>query len=176
MVLEKALDSPLDCKDRKSILILIGRTDAEAPIFWPPDVKNWLIEKDPEAGKDWRQEKKGMTEDEMIGWHHRLNGHELEQVLGVGDGQGSLECCSPWGHKESDTTEKLNWTPESDIWTCWISIHSPKSNGQWHTWTNTLYPSPVNMSLPPMNTAPVSLVHSICGHFPLFKEYPLLFC
>ena len=78
--------------------------------LWPPDVKNWLIGKDPDAGIDWRQEEKGMTEDEMVGWHHWLNGHEFEQALKVGDGQGSLACCSPWGCKESDTTEWLNWT------------------------------------------------------------------
>ena len=86
-------------------------TDAEAetPILWPPDVKNWLLGKDPDAGKDWRQEKKGVTEDEMVGWHHRLNEHEFEQAPGVGDGQGSL-VCSPWGHKELGTTERLNWT------------------------------------------------------------------
>ena len=90
----------------------IRRTDAEteAPILWPPDVKNQLIGKDPDAGKDWRQEEKGMTEDETVGWHHRLNEHEFEQALGVGDGQGSLLCYSPWGHKESGTTEQLNWT------------------------------------------------------------------
>ena len=90
--------------------IFIGRTDdeAEALILWPPDVKNWLIEKDPDAGKDWRQEK-GTTEDERAGWHHRLNGHEFEQAPGVGDGQGSLVCCSPWGCKELDITEWLNW-------------------------------------------------------------------
>ena len=87
-----------------------GRTDAEdeAPILWPPD-ENWLIRKDPGAGKDWRQEK-GMTEDEMVVWHHWLDGHEFEQALGVGDGQGSLACCSPWGRKELDTTERPNWT------------------------------------------------------------------
>ena len=92
--------------------ICIGRTDAEAatPILWPPDVKNWLIRKDPDAGKDRRQEETEITEDEMVGWHHRLNGHEFEQAPGVGDGQGSLVCCSPWGCKESDTTERLNWT------------------------------------------------------------------
>ena len=91
--------------------IFIRRTDAEAeiPILWPPDEKNWLTGKDPDAGKDWRQEK-GTTEDEMVGWHHRLNGHEFEQAPGVGDGQGSLMCCSPWGCKESDKTEGLNWT------------------------------------------------------------------
>ena len=93
--------------------IFIGRTDAEAnaPILWPPDAKNWLIRKDSDAGKDWRQEGKGTTEDEMAGWHHRLSdGHEFEQAPGVGDGDGSLACCSPWGHKESDKTEWLNWT------------------------------------------------------------------
>ena len=80
------------------------------PILWPPDAKNWLIEKDCDAGKDWRQGEKGMTEDETVRWHHRLNGHDFEQAPEVGDGQGILECCSPWGRKESDTTEWLNWT------------------------------------------------------------------
>ena len=92
--------------------IFIGRTDVEAetPILWLPDSKSWLIRKDPDAGKDWGQEEKGMTEDEMVGWHHWLNGHEFGWTLGVGDGQGGLACCSSWGHKESDTTERLNWT------------------------------------------------------------------
>ena len=87
----------------------IGRTDVEAetPILWPPDAKSCLIGKDPDSGKDCKQEK-GTTEDEMVGWHHRLDGHEFEQVPGVGDGQGSLACCSPWGHKELDMTERLN--------------------------------------------------------------------
>ena len=83
---------------------------AETPILWPPDVKRRLIRKDPDAGKDWRQDEMGMTEDEMFGWHHWLNGHEFEQAPGVGDGQGELACCSPWGCKELDTTEQLNWT------------------------------------------------------------------
>ena len=78
--------------------------------FVPPDVKNWLIRKDSDAGKDWRQEEKGMTEDEVVGWHHQCNGHGFEWTTGVGDGQGGLECCSPWGRKESDMTERLNWT------------------------------------------------------------------
>ena len=88
------------------------RTDAEAetPILWPPDVKSWLFWKDPDAGKDWGQEEKETTEDEMVGWHHRLDGHEFEWTPGVGDGQGGLECCDSWGSKESDTTEWLNWT------------------------------------------------------------------
>ena len=95
--------------------MFIGRTDAEAetPVLWPPDAKNWLIGKDPDAGKDWRQEEKGTTEDEMVEWHHQLDGHELEQALGVGDGQGSLTCCSPWGHK--------NRTWLSD-WTDWLIV------------------------------------------------------
>ena len=84
--------------------------EAETPILWPPDVKNWLTGKDPDARKEWRREEKGMTEDEMIVCHHRPDGHEFEQALGVGDGQGSLVCCSLWGQKESDTTEWLNWT------------------------------------------------------------------
>ena len=119
VVLEKTLESPLDCKEIQPFnpkgnqsWIIIGRTDAEAeiPILWHSDGKNWLIGKDLDTGKHWRQEEKGMTEDEMVGWHHRLDGHEFVQVLGDGDGQGSLACCSPWGHKESDTTEQLNWT------------------------------------------------------------------
>ena len=119
VVLEKTLESPLECKEIKAVnpkrnqsWILVGRTDAEAetPILWPPDAKNWLNRKDPDAGQDWRQKEKGTTEDEMVGWHHRFDGHEFEQALGVGDGQGSLACCSPWGHKELDTTERLNWT------------------------------------------------------------------
>jgi len=118
VVLEKTLESPLDCKEIKPInpkgnqfWIFFGRTDAEAetPILRPPDAKNWLIWKDLVAGKDWRQEDKGMTEDEMVGWHHQLDGHGFEQALGVGDGQGSLACCSPWSRKELNTTEQLNW-------------------------------------------------------------------
>ena len=108
VVLEKTLENPLEPVNLKGnqSWICIGRTDAEAetPILWPPDAKNWLIWKDPHAGNDWRREEKGTTEDEMVGWHHRLNGHESEQALGVGDGQGSLACCSPRGHKESNTT------------------------------------------------------------------------
>ena len=90
----------------------VGRTDAEAEslILWPPDVKNWLTGKDPDPRKDWMQEEKGTTEDEMVGWHHELDGHEFEQVPGVGEGQGSLACCNPCGLKESDMTERLNWT------------------------------------------------------------------
>ena len=108
VVLEKTLESPLDCKEiqpvhpkRNQSWIFIGRTDAEAetPILWPPDAKNWLIGKDPDAGKDWRLEEKGMTEDAVVGWHHQLSGHRFEQALGVGDGQRSLACFSPWGRR-----------------------------------------------------------------------------
>ena len=111
------LEGPLDCKEIQPVhpigdqyWMFIGRTDVEGetPIVWPPDAKNWLIWKDPDAGKDWGQEK-GTTEDEMVGWHHRLNGHEFEQTPGVGEGQGGLVCCSPWGCKQSDMTEWLNW-------------------------------------------------------------------
>ena len=120
----ETLEIPLNCKDIQPVhpkgnrsWIFIGRTDAEAetPILWPSDVKNLLVGKDPDAGKDWRQEEKGMTEEEMVGWHHQLNGHESEWTPGVGDGQGGLACCSPCGGKESDTTERLNWTELTEI-------------------------------------------------------------
>ena len=120
VVLEKTLESPSDCREIQAVhpkgnqsWVFIGRTDAEAetPILWPPDAKNWLFsKKDLDAGKDWRQEEKGTTENEMVGWHHRLNGHEFDRTLGVGDGQGDFACCSPWGRKELDTTELLNWS------------------------------------------------------------------
>ena len=121
MVLEKTLESPLDCKEIQPVhpkgdqaWVFIGRTDVEAetPILWPPDAESWLIWKDSDAGKDWGQEEKGMTEDEMAGWHHWLNGHESGWSPGGGDGQGGLACCNSWGRKESDTTERLNWTAE----------------------------------------------------------------
>ena len=124
VVLEKTLKSPLDCKEILPVhpkgnqsWIFIGRTDAEAeaPILWPLDAKTWLIRKDPYVGKDWRQEEKGMTEDELVGWHHQLNVHEFEQALGVSDVQESLVCCSPWGCKESDTTEWLNWSDSVSV-------------------------------------------------------------
>ena len=118
LVLDKTLESPLDCKEIQPVhpkgdqsWVFIGETDveAESPILWPPHVKSWLIGKDSDAGRVWRQEEKGMTEDEIVKWHHQLDGHEFEQAPGVGDGQGSLACCSTQGCKESDTTEQLNW-------------------------------------------------------------------
>ena len=114
MVLEKTPESPLDFKEIQPVhpkgdksWVFIGRTDAEAetPILWPPHVKSLLIGKDPDAGKDRGQVENGKTEDEMVGWHHRLNGHGFGWTPGVGDGQGGLACCGSWGHKESDTTE-----------------------------------------------------------------------
>ena len=119
VVLEKTLESPLDCKEIQPVhskgdlsWVFFGRNDAraETPVLWPPHAKSWLIGKDSDAGRDWGQEGKGTTEDEMVGWHYRLNGHEFEWTLGVGDGQGGLECCNSWGCKESDMTEWLNWT------------------------------------------------------------------
>ena len=116
VMLEKTLESPLEIqpvhpKGNQS-WIFIGRTDAEAetPILWPSDAKNWLIWKDPDAGKDWRWEVKGLTEDEIVGWHHWLDGHEFEQAPGIDGGQGSLVCCSPWGHRvRHDWATELNW-------------------------------------------------------------------
>ena len=119
VVLEKTLERPLDCKEIQPVhpkgnpsWVFIGRTDVEAetPILWPPDAKSRLIGKDPDARKDWGQEEKGTTEDEMVGWHHRLDVHGFGWILGVGDGQGGLACCGSWGRKESDTAEWPNWT------------------------------------------------------------------
>ena len=122
VVLEKTLESPVNCKEIQPVhsedqpWMFFGRNDAkaEAPVLWLPHAKSWLIGKDSEAGRDWGQEEKGTTEDEMVGWHHRLDGREW--TLGVGDGQGGLVCCSSCSRKESDTTEWLNWTE----W--WLSL------------------------------------------------------
>ena len=151
MVLEKTFESPLDCKEIQPVhpkgdqpWVFIGRIDAEAetPVLWPPHAKSWLTGKDPDAGRDWGQEEKGTTEDEMAGWHHQLDGHEFEWTPGVGNGQGGLACCNSWGRKESDTTERLNWTEgqerfahvvswrllrSSVYWAlCWVSWQSPR--------------------------------------------------
>ena len=124
VMLEKTLESPLDCKEIHPVhpkgdqsWIFIGRTDAEAetPILWPPGAKNWLIGKDPDAGKDLGQEEKVTTEDEMDGWHYRFDGHEFEQALAFGDVQGSLACCTSWGPKESDMTEQVYWTEQYNL-------------------------------------------------------------
>ena len=134
VALKKTLESPVDCKEIQPVhskgdqsWVFTGRTvEAETPILWPPDTKSWLIWKYLDAGKDWRQEEKGTKEDEMVGWHQWFNGHELGK-LRDGDGQGALECCSPWSYKESDTTEKLNWTEWISDYigllnTCWFSL------------------------------------------------------
>ena len=131
VLLSCSKQSPLDCKDIQPVhskadqsWVFIGRTDAKAetPILWPPHAKSWLIGKDSDAGRDWGQEEKGTTEDEMVGWHHRLDGHEFEWTLGVGD--GGLACCDSWGRKESDMTELLNWT-ECSVVCNYLFIHSP---------------------------------------------------
>ena len=125
VVPEKTLESPLDCKeiqpvhpkgDQPWIFIGVTHAEAEVPILWLLDAKSRLLGKDLDAGKDWRQEEKRMTENEMVGCHHWLNGHEFEQDLGDGDRQGSLECCSPWGRKKSDTTDWQNWTELKATW------------------------------------------------------------
>ena len=149
MVLEKTLESPLDCKEIQPVhpkghqsWVFIGRTDfeAETPILWSPDEKSWPICKDPDDGKDWGQEEKGMTEDEMAGWHHLLNGHEFEWTPGVGDRQGGMTCCSSWGRKESDTTEQLNWT-ELEVYTFWPPslISPPPAPCLWQPTVCSLY-------------------------------------
>ena len=132
MVLEKTLESPVDCKKIQPVhhkgdqsWVFIGRTDVEAktPILWPPDAKSWLIWKDPDSGKDWGQEEKRTTEDEMVGWHHQLDGHGFGWTPGLGNGQGGLAYCGSWGHKESDTTEWPNW--RECWWTCICLILYP---------------------------------------------------
>ena len=176
VVLEKTLESPMDCKEIQPVnpkgnqsWIFIGRTKAEAetPILWPPDAKNWLSGKDPDAGKDWSQEETGMTEDEMVGWHHRLDGHEFEQALGVGDGLGDLACYRPWGHKESDTTEQLNWTVSLTGLSQWlVSLKS-----QWRWYLGLLWPPSQRNSL--LDTVFQSLATRVDeGHAAPFKAYP----
>ena len=158
-MLEKTLESPLVCKEIQPVnpkgnqsWIFIGSTDAEAetPILWPSDAKNWLIGKDPDAGKDWRWEEKEMTEGEMVvGWHHRLDGYEFEWTPGAGDGQGGLACDS-WGRKESDTTERLNWTKvqtwiHNPLGSC--QLDSPTQNAQLKRWSRSPGPSLISLCL-----------------------------
>ena len=139
VVLEKTLQSPLDCKEIQPVhpkgdqsWVFIGRIDAEpeAPIFWPSDVKNWLIGKDPDAKKDWRQEEKGTTEDGVVGWHHWLDRQESEEAPGVDYGQGGLACCSPWGRKESDVIKWVNWSHKfTSLFPSWKGLFA------WILWT-----------------------------------------
>ena len=145
-VLKKCIESPLVSKEIKPVnpkgnqpWIFIGKTDAEAPILWPPDAKSQFIGKDPDAGKDWGQEEKGMTDGEMVGWHHWLSGHEFEQTLGDSKGQGSLVCCSPWGCKKSDTTEHLN-NNEPIRWTLLITCFKGMTDKRTMKKQNTEFP------------------------------------
>ena len=149
VMLEKTLESPLDCKEIRPMhpkadqsCVFIERTDAKAetPILWPPLAKSWLIGKDPDAGRDWGKEEKGITKDEMAGWHHRLDGHEFEWTLGVGDGRWGMACCDSWGHKKSDTTELLNWT----------ELFMGFSRQEY--WNGLPFPSPVNHILSDLST------------------------
>ena len=153
VVLEKTLESPLDCKEIQPVhakgdhsWVFFGRRDAKAetPVLWPPDAKSWLIRKGSDAGRDWGQERKGTTENEMAGWHHRLDGSKFEWTPGVGDGQGGLACCDSWGRKESDTTEPLNWTELN--------------------WTGSFY------CLTIMNSSAIDIsvqvLHEVCFHIP----------
>ena len=168
-MLEKTLESPQDCKEIQPVhpkgnqsWIFIGRTDdkAETPVLWPPIMKNWLIGKDPDAGKDWRQEVKGTREGEIVGWHHGFDGHEFEQAPGVGDGQEGLACSRPWGHKESHSTERLNWT----------ELKWPEVSGEWESlvlivWTQLKVVLPLHYdALPPLWW---SLMRSRFGSFEL---------
>ena len=133
VVLEKTLESPLDCKEIQPVhsegdqpWMFFGRSDAKAetPVLWPPHTKSWHIGKDSDAGRDWGQEEKGMTEDEMAAWHHWLSGREFKWTPEDGDGQGGLACCNSWGHKELDTTERLNWTELNWTYECvrWMKL------------------------------------------------------
>ena len=147
MVLEKTLEGPLDFKEIKPVhpkgnqsWIFIERTDAKAEtaILWPPDAKNWLLGKDPDAGEDERQDEKGTTQDEMVGWHYQLNGHDFEETPGVCDELESLACCSPWACKVLDTTEWLNWRPQflgqrQDPFSQWLR-HLPTASIFANTW------------------------------------------
>ena len=171
VVLEKTLESPLDCKEIQPLHSegdqpwdFFGRNDAKAetPVLWPPHAKGWLTGKDSDAGRDCGQEEKGTIEDEMAGWHHWLDGRESEWTAGVGDEQGGLACCDSWGHKESDTTQRLNWTELHGWWlkslsrvqlfaTPWTVAHqAPPSMGfsREEYWSGLPFPSPGDLPYP----------------------------
>ena len=169
MVLDKTLESPLGCKEIQPVhtkgdqsQVFIGRTDVEAetPKLWPPDVKNWLIWKDPDAGKDWRQEEKGTTEDEMVGWHHPLNRHEFRYTLGVGDGQGGLAYCGSWGCKSR--TRLSDWTELN-----WIALLYCVGFCHISTWVShgcTHVPSLLNLLPTPSHPSRLSQTSATCWH------------
>ena len=153
VVLEKILESPLDCKEIQPVHSegdqpwdFFGRNDAkaEAPVLWPPHVKSWLIGKDSDARRDWGQEEKGTTKDEMAGWHHGLDGRESEWTPGDGDGQGGLACCDSWGRKESDTTEWLKWTEVN--WTFQRLLLALSIIKICHLWCKVLNKGPLSIA------------------------------
>ena len=178
VVFEKTLESPLDYKEIEPVhpkgdqsWVFIGRTDVETetPIFWPPDVKIWLIWKDPDAGKDWGQEEKGTTEDEMVEWHHQLDGHGFGWTLGVGDGQGCLACCGSWGHRELDTIELLNWNEDGNenytyllvlVRIKWINICKVLDTGSMHIEINA-------------NPRPLYFYEALCSDISDFPPWKL---
>ena len=144
----KTLESPLDCKEIQPVHSkedqpwdFFGGNDAKAetPVLWPPHAKSWLIGKDSDAGRDWGQEEKGMTEDEMAGWHHRPYEHEFEWTLGVDDGQGGLACCDSRGHKETDTTERLYWTEVCLLGSFWLLLRSTEISMGWNIALKSFY-------------------------------------
>ena len=163
VMLEKTLESPLDCKEIKPVNPLGNQSwifteglmlKLKRQYFGHPYVKNWLIGKTPDVQKDWRQEEKGMTEDEMVGWHYRLNGHDFEQAPGVADGQGSLACCGSWGHKELDATERLNWIDQDKVqWRDFAGgpvakpPHSPCTKSEFDPWSGNQIPHGTNKIL-----------------------------
>ena len=171
----RTLDHPLDYKEiqlvhpkRDQSWVFIRRTDAEAetPILWPPHGKSWLIGKDSDAGKDWGQEETGMTEDEMAGWHHWLDGHEFELTLVVGDGQGGLVCCDSWGCKELVMTEQLNWTELTDI-PHWVTESSLKKN---------LLPTSLSLNQINLVLLKIYLWPIPCIHWSFYTMHSLTYC
>ena len=178
VVLEKTLESPLDCKEIQPVYpkgdqswVFIGRTDAEAeaetPILWPSDAKSWLIGKDPDSGNHWGQEEKGMTEDEMVGWHHWLNGHRSVWTLGVGDGQGALVCCSSWACRESDMTVWLNWTEFIDNFSNYTGFKLYEApEGTVYVGSSQALSQLLHWFLDPCSwiTLPIFLLRRICHH------------